>query len=204
MHAVRRHDPPRTGHDRGRRQVPARARSERCLRRVDVARAVSHRRQEDDGVRAGRTARRRSAGRSPVSDRWRHRPGRHVESVRRDGGARLDSPRQAAALRLGTSGGLRAGREGIPRRRGAHRAVGECANARIWPARAVAARRLHLSARIARYARHCDHDRRGRDAARDGRARCAIRESMYAPRAARRGRRGLSCARTDSFVRRTA
>ncbi len=59
------------------------------VRRLDAPRAVPRRRQEDDGLRAGRAARLDAARLDHLSDRRRHRPDRHVEGVRRDGSHRL-------------------------------------------------------------------------------------------------------------------
>ena len=69
----------------------------RLVRRVDAQGALPDRGQEDDGLRDGGAARLEAAGLDRVSDGRRHRPHRHVESVRRDGGARLDRRRAAAA-----------------------------------------------------------------------------------------------------------
>ena len=62
----------------------------RLVRRLDPQGAVPRRGQEDDGLRAGRAARLDAARLDHLSDRRRHRHGRHVEGVRGDGGARLD------------------------------------------------------------------------------------------------------------------
>ena len=121
------------------------------LRRVDVARAVSHRRQEDDGVRAGRAARRRayptSSSIPPAAAPGSSACGRRSTRWRRSAGL----PRGRRPRFVSRAGRrLCAGREGVPRRRRAHRAVGERAHSRLRAARAVAARRLHLRARAAR------------------------------------------------------
>ena len=62
----------------------------RLVRRVDAEGAVSRRRQEDDGIRAGGTVRLDAARLDRLSHRRRHRPRRHVESVRRARGDWLD------------------------------------------------------------------------------------------------------------------
>ena len=66
------------------------------VRLLDAEGALSPRRQEGDGVRARRAARLAAARRDLLSDRRRHRPDRHVEGVRRNGGGRADRARAAA------------------------------------------------------------------------------------------------------------
>ena len=129
------------------------------------------------------------AGRRAVSDGRRHRSGRHVEGIRRDGSARLDTARQAAALRFRAGRRLCAGREGVPRGRRAHRGMGQRADARLRFAGAFAARRFHLPARVARNTWHGHRDRRRGDAARDSRARFAFRDRRVSGR-----RRGVGSA----------
>ena len=97
--------------DHRRRTYRRRAgRAARLVRRLDAEGAVSHRRQEDDGVRAGRAARVALARLDHLSHRRRHRPDRHVEGIRRDGGDRLGAAATPAAHGLGAGGRLRADR----------------------------------------------------------------------------------------------
>ena len=65
----------------------------RLVRRLDAEGAVPHRRQEDDGLRARRAARLAVPRLDHLSDRRRHRHGRHVEGVRRAGAHRLEARR---------------------------------------------------------------------------------------------------------------
>src|SRR5437588_51070 len=60
------------------------------VRRFDLERALSNRRQKDDGLRVGGTVRLGIAGRNHLSDWWWNRIDRHVESIRRDGTDGLD------------------------------------------------------------------------------------------------------------------
>ena len=57
------------------------AQAARVVRGLDVPGSRPLRRQEDDGLRTGRTARLDAARLDHLSDRRRHRPGRHVEGV---------------------------------------------------------------------------------------------------------------------------
>ena len=82
-HAGRRPDHRRRPHGRRAR------RAARLVRRLDAEGAVPHRRQEDDGVRARRADGLALARLDRLSDRRRHRHGRHVEGVRRDRAHRL-------------------------------------------------------------------------------------------------------------------
>ena len=66
------------------KQSRAFAAETRILRRLHAARAVSHRRQEDDGHRARRAARLDAADAHHLPHRRRHGAHRHVEGVRRD------------------------------------------------------------------------------------------------------------------------
>ena len=85
-------------------RIVARARAARRLaRRLDAQGAVPRRGQEDDGLRARRGLRLGAAGRDRLSDRRRHGPDRHVEGLRRDGGAGLDRA-EAPAHDLGPGG----------------------------------------------------------------------------------------------------
>ena len=88
----------------------ARLHRARLVRRVDAEGALPHRGEEDDGVRARRTARVEAAGRHRLPDRWRCRPHRHVERVRGAARDRLDRARRHAAIRRGAGDGLRADR----------------------------------------------------------------------------------------------
>ena len=72
---------------------------ERLLRRLDAARAVSHRREEDDGHRDRRAVRLEAADAHHLSDRRRHGAHRHVEGVRRDARRRLAARRTSRCRR---------------------------------------------------------------------------------------------------------
>ena len=85
------------------------------VRRLDVEGAVPHRRQEDDGVRARRADGVALAAVDYLSDRRRHRPGRHVEGLRGDRADRLGEARHAAAHGVGAGRGLRADRSRVTR-----------------------------------------------------------------------------------------
>ena len=76
--------------DAGRMAAETR-RAARLVRRLDAEGAVSHRRQEDDGLRARRADGLALARLDRLSDRRRHRHGRHVEGVRRARAHRLDA-----------------------------------------------------------------------------------------------------------------
>src|SRR5205823_1868363 len=65
-------------------------RERRLVRHVDAQRTVSGGRQEDARLRNGRATELETARCNSLSDRWRHRTHRDVESVRRNGKARLD------------------------------------------------------------------------------------------------------------------
>src|SRR5438552_18745918 len=65
-------------------------RERRLVRHVDAQRTVSGGRQEDARLRNGRTTELEIAEGDFVSDRRRNRSYRDVESVRRNGSARLD------------------------------------------------------------------------------------------------------------------
>ena len=82
----------------------------RLVRRLHAEGAVPHRRQEDDGLRAGRAARLAPARLDRLPHRRRHRPDRHVEGLRRDGSHRLDRPGSPAAHGVGAGRRLRADR----------------------------------------------------------------------------------------------
>ena len=75
------------------RIVAERGPARRLVRHLDAQRALSHRRQEDHGLRSGRAAGLGTAGRDLLSDRRRRRHDRHVEGVRGDGSAGLDRRR---------------------------------------------------------------------------------------------------------------
>ena len=100
-----------------------RTRAHGLVRRLDAQGAVSHRGQEDDGLRAGRAARLDAARRHLLPDRRRHGPHRHVEGVRRTRGHRLDRARAAADGRR-AGDGLRADRAGVAGRRASTRPSG--------------------------------------------------------------------------------
>ena len=127
----------------------------RVVRDLDAERAVSHRGQEDDGLRAVGGDGGRAARRDRVSHRRRRRADRHVEGVRGTGG---DGPHRqpAAADDRGAGRGLRAHR---PRVRAACRRIGEVGGrgyrGRRSP-RSQGARRLSDSRR------HLRQPRRGR------------------------------------------
>ncbi len=88
--ALRRARLPRgRAHHRLRRHRPRRRGADGLVRHEHAQGALSHRGQEDDGPGAGRPARLAPARRRPLSHRWRHRPHRHVEGVRRAGVAGL-------------------------------------------------------------------------------------------------------------------
>ena len=115
---------PRRRADRRLRQARRRGREEhRLVQLLDPARALPHRGQEDDGHRAGRAARLGTARRDLLSDRRRHRHHRHVEGLRRAGGARLDR-HEAAAHGRGAGRGLRADGQGLGRRASSTRRAG--------------------------------------------------------------------------------
>ena len=130
-------------------------RAARLVRRLDAEGAVPHRRQEDDGLRARRAAGLAVARLDRLSDRRRHRHGRHVEGVRRDRAHRLDAAghggrgwcrcRPRAARR--SSARFEQGAEKA-------RAVGGRVDDRRRPARAARDRRLPDPARGARERRH--------------------------------------------------
>jgi hypothetical protein len=84
----------------------------RLVRPVHAEGAVPRGGQEDHGLRAVRAAGRPPAGRHHLPDGRRHRPGRDVEGVRRDGAARLDRC-ATAAHDLGAGRRLRADRPGV-------------------------------------------------------------------------------------------
>ena len=106
-HAGRRADHRRRPHGRGDRAAA------RLVRRLDAQGAVPPRRQEDDGLRAGRAARLAAARRDHLPDRRRHRARRHVEGLRGARGARLDSRRAPAPHGGGAGRRLRAHRAGV-------------------------------------------------------------------------------------------
>ena len=83
-------------------------RSARLVRRLDAEGAVSHRGQEDDGVRDRRADGLALAGLDHLSDRRRHRHGRHVEGVRRDRADWLGETATPAANGFRAGGELRA------------------------------------------------------------------------------------------------
>jgi threonine synthase len=92
------------------RDLRGNRRAARLVRRVDAEGAVPHRGQEDDGVRARRADELGVARLDHLSDRRRHRHGRHVESVRGDRAYRLGQPSKAAEDGVGAGRALRADR----------------------------------------------------------------------------------------------
>src|SRR5207237_2686256 len=156
-----------------------------CIRRLDVERAVPRRRQEDDGVRAVRTARRKAAGRDRLPDRRRYGPRRDVEGVRRDAVDELDRWRTPApGERAGRR--LRPGGQRLRRRLVEDRTVAAAGYRSVRTARALADRRFHLPARAARNAG--EGERGGGKGSRAGRggARAQDRDRRLP-----RGRRGV-------------
>ncbi len=97
----------------------------RLVRRLHSEGAVPDRGQEDHGAGTGRATRLGRARRDLLSDRRRHRPDRHVEGLRRNGGDRLHR-RQASADGRGAGRRLRAHGAGLGGRRRACAALGEC------------------------------------------------------------------------------
>ena len=141
----------------------------RLVRRLDAEGAVPHRGQEDDGLRARRAARLAVPRLDHLSDRRRHRHGRHVEGVRGDGADRLEGAGTPAEDGLGAGRALRADRPRVRAGRRAVRDVAERADGGRRPARAEGDRRLPRAARRPRERRHRDRRLRRRH----GRATCA-------------------------------
>ena len=164
-HARRRPDHRRRPHRRGK------GRAARLVRRVHAERAVPHRGQEDDGVRAGGADELGVAGLDHLSDRRRHRHGRHVEGVRRDRADRLGGARQAAADGVGAGRALRADRARVSAGHRESAAVGRRVDPGRRPARAARDRRLPDPARRARERRHGARRHRSIDGRRDARDR---------------------------------
>src|SRR5207237_710561 len=90
--------------------------------------------QADARLRVGRTARLGAAGLGRLPDGRRHGPHRHVEGLRRDGGARTRR-REAPAHGDGSSTGLRAGRARLRGGPAARRRVSERRDGRLGLAR---------------------------------------------------------------------
>ena len=106
------------------------------------------------GVRARRTARLALPRLDHLSDRRRHRHGRHVEGVRGARAHRLDDARAAPAHGLGTGRALCADRQGVRVGGRTVRAVAGRANARRRTACAQGGRRLPGAPGRARERRH--------------------------------------------------
>ena len=117
MPAIRRQrDARRRPHHRRRPPRRGNRQAARLVRRVDAEGAVSHRGQEDHGLRACRADRLALARLDHLSDRRRHRHGRHVESLRRARTNRLDDQPAPAADGFGSGRKLRADRARVPAR----------------------------------------------------------------------------------------
>ena len=178
----------------------------RLVRRLDAEGAVSRRRQEDDGLRAGRAARLGAARLDRLSDRRRHRHGRHVEGLRRDGSARLDR-RQAPEDGHRAADRLRADRPRVRRRAPSRPRCGSTPDTEAHGLRVPKAIGDFLVLRAIRESggtavavtdrpdgrRHARHRPSRRHLGRAGRRRGAV----GAPTA---GRRRARCAATDTVV----
>ena len=164
-----------------------------------------HRGQEDDGARACRATRLEVARRDILPDRRRHRPDRHVEGVRRDGGHRPDRARAAADV-CGAGRGLRADGSGVRTGRRVRRALGGRGDRRDRDPSAQGGRRFpDPRARCAKAAARRSPSTRRRSCKRSRMPR-ATTECCSAPRAARcspaGGRRssGAGRARTSASL----
>ena len=175
------------------RMVAERGPAGGLVRRQHAQGALPHRRQEDHGLRGGRADGLGAARRHLLSHRRRRRHDRHVEGLRRDGGARLD--RQPAS-----QDDRRAGR-GLPaggaRLRGGRRAqplLGRRADRGQRPARAQAAGRFPDSGRRARERRHRHRGLATRRCSTPALQLAARRRHLRgARRRGLRGRRSTSC-----------
>ena len=99
------------------RLVAERAAARGLARRLDAEGALPRRGQEDDGLRARRGLRLGAPRRDPLPDRRRHRADRHVEGLRRDGGAGLDRRRSGRGCSRSRRRAARRSRRPSPRAR---------------------------------------------------------------------------------------
>ena len=92
-------------------RIVAREEKRRLVRSLDVQGAVPGRRQKDDGLGDRRAVRLAISGRDYLSHWRRHRPDRHVESLRRAGGNGLD--RQARPRMVSVQARVARPRKGV-------------------------------------------------------------------------------------------
>ena len=191
LYGARRHARRRPDH----RRRPDRRRARqaaRLVRRLDAQGAVPHRGQEDDGLRARRAARLAVPRLDHLSDRRRHRHGRHVEGVRGARAHRLEDrdarPQMVSVQAEHCAPIVRAFDEGAER----SRAVAERAHGRRRPC--ACRRRSATSSCCAPCARAAAPRSRCRDADMVRRHARARRDRRH-QRRARRRRRAARAAR---------
>ena len=156
----------------------------RLVRVRDPQGALPHRGQEDDGVRDRGADGLEAARRHPLPHRRRHRPHRHVEGLRGDGGHGFRGCEAPAPVRR-SGGGLRPHREGVFGGARGSAAMAERPDPRPRPARAQGPRRLPHPAGPARDATGRGSRSRRPRSSRASRTELRTRGSSWRPKGAR-------------------